>query len=223
MQIVELNNVLTPEQLAQARQALDRATWNDGRESARGRPQAVKHNEEMNRSCAEYAKVSELVRFSLNRHREFFPRTLVARQSPYLINRHQPGMAFGGHYDTVIRHDTQGLAMRSDWSLTVFLSSPDEYDGGELNIAGATKIKLPAGSALLYPSDSFHEVLPVTRGVRFATVGWLQSLVANRLERELLIELERTASAILGAQPQLPEADRLTGCVNRLMGLWARP
>ena len=223
MQIVELQNVLTVDELTSCVPLINSATWEDGRATAKGRAAAVKHNEQMSTSCPSYAQLSDCVRQALARHREFFPRTLMARQSPLLFNRHLPGMAYGGHYDTVMRPDIHGLPMRSDWSYTVFLSNPESYEGGELAIAGSARVKLNAGSAIIYPSDTFHEVLPVTRGARFAAVGWLQSLVANRVERELLIELERTASGLIAANPNLPQADQLSGCVNRLLGLWARP
>jgi PKHD-type hydroxylase len=144
---------------------------------------------------------------------------------PPLFNCYRSGQAFGTHVDNAIRQVTgTPHRVRTDLSATLFLTPPDEYDGGELIVEdtyGVHNVKLPAGHLILYPSTSLHRVSPVTRGVRVASFFWVQSMVRDDGERMLLFDLDLAIQRIISDLPDHPSAVQLTGVYHNLLRRWA--
>jgi PKHD-type hydroxylase len=132
----------------------------------------------------------------MQRHREFQTFTLPKRFVPPIFSRYEPGMKYGDHVDSALMGGLN--AVRTDFAVTIFLSSPASYDGGELVIGGGDEVKLDCGEAFVYPATTIHHVTPVTRGVRFAAVTWVQSTVRNEQMRGILFDLAR---AVRQAEP----------------------
>jgi PKHD-type hydroxylase len=165
----------------------------------------------------------DLVRESLFTREEFagvaFPRKYLLN-----FNRYEQGMRYGDHNDAAIVGSAQGTPVRSDLSFTLFLAEPDSYDGGELVVetpGGATALKPPAGDAVLYTSGTLHRVEPVTRGVRLAAFGWVQSCVRDEAQREILTRLRATRARLIAERGGAAEIDELGIVYNNLMRLWA--
>ena len=141
------------------------------------------------------------------------------------VRLYEPGMTFGAHVDNAIRQVAGSpLRVRADLSATLFLSAPEEYDGGDLVVDdtyGAHSVKLPAGDLILYPATSLHRVQPVTRGVRLASIFWVQSMVRDDGERGLLFDLDMAIGQVSEAQPDHPGVVALTSCYHNLLRRWA--
>jgi PKHD-type hydroxylase len=158
----------------------------------------------------------------------FFTAALPKQVFPPLFNRYREGMTFGNHVDGAIRtHATSRVRIRTDLSATLFLSPPDEYDGGELLVEdtyGTQTVKLDAGDLILYPSTSVHRVNPVTRGVRVASFFWIQSMVRDDGQRSLMFDLD---ASIMRLSQQVPRSDpalvQLVGVYHNLLRMWAEP
>jgi PKHD-type hydroxylase len=156
----------------------------------------------------------------------FFSAALPRRYFNPLFNRYRPEHpTYGQHIDSSIMFSkaTQER-VRSDVSCTLFLSNPDEYDGGELTIHdtyGTQRIKLPAGHAVLYPSTSLHEVTPVTRGARIASFFWIESMVRSDEQRRLLFDLDMNLLKLREQHGETPETTALTGTYHNLLRMWA--
>ena len=150
---------------------------------------------------------------------------LPHRIFPPLFNRYGPGHGFGAHVDNAIRRAPGGGVVRTDLSATLFLSGPDDYDGGELTVDdtyGLHQVKLQAGDMILYPATSLHRVEPVTRGTRFASFFWIESMVREDGQRTLLLDMDaaiRTLAQRAGDQD--PAIVSLTGCYHNLLRRWA--
>jgi PKHD-type hydroxylase len=145
---------------------------------------------------------------------------LPRRFAPPLFARYVPGMQFGTHMDNPLMGPDH---MRADVSVTIFLSNPEDYDGGELVMetsGGETAYKLPAGSAVTYPTTMLHRVEPVTRGTREVAVTWAQSLVRSADQREILFDLERTARTIFERDGKSPEFDLINKSAANLKRMW---
>lgn len=161
---------------------------------------------------------------AIERHPLFISAALPNQVYPPLFNRYEGGMTFGSHVDGAVRVLPNGVKLRTDVSVTLFLSAPDEYDGGELVIEdayGVQEIKLPAGDMIVYPATSLHQVTPVTRGVRVASFFWVQSLVRSDAQRALLFDMD-TAIQRLNASDADAQARRsLVGCYHNLLRIWS--
>jgi PKHD-type hydroxylase len=157
----------------------------------------------------------------------FISAALPQRVFPPLFNRYDESMAFGAHVDNAIRAITGTPArLRTDISATLFLSSPDSYDGGELVVEdsyGSHAVKLPAGDLVIYPASSLHHVTPVTRGARLASFFWVQSLVRDPARRKLLFDLDMSIVALGRQLPADPAVLSLTGVYHNLLRGWAEP
>ena len=136
-------------------------------------------------------------------------------------------MTFGNHVDNAIRvHAASRTRMRTDLSATLFLTPPDDYDGGELLVEdtyGVHSSKLPAGDLVLYPASSLHRVTPVTRGARVSSFFWIQSMVADDGRRSLLFDLDMAIVRLARDTPGHPSLVSLTGCYHNLLRMWAEP
>jgi PKHD-type hydroxylase len=225
--LLRIPGLLTPDQVAQCREALAGAAWGDGRMTAGAQSSLAKHNLQLPEDAPEPKALGELILAALAANAAFMSAALPLKVFPPLFNRYGPGMAFGDHVDNAVRASpVTGARYRTDLSCTVFLSSPEEYDGGELVIeAGAltpARIKLPAGDAILYPATTVHRVDPIVRGERWAAFFWVQSMVADGGRRTLLHELDR---AIAAARADLGDthaaAVSLVGVYHNLVRMWA--
>lgn len=224
------HNLLSPTDLADIRQALTRASaqghWEDGAHSAGAQARAVKNNQQLPHDCRTAEQVRTRVLAALEQHAGFFSAALPLRVFPPRINRYTGGANhYGVHVDNAIRSLGNGQRVRTDLSCTVFLNDPSDYDGGELTIHdtfGTHAIKLPAGSAVLYPGSSLHEVRPVTRGERLACFFWIESLVRSDEQRRLLHELDTQLLNLRTRDGESTEAVALTGVYHNLLRLWAQ-
>ena len=162
---------------------------------------------------------------ALGQNALFISAALPSRVFPPLFNRYRGGHSFGTHVDNAIRQIAgTSHRIRTDLSATLFLSSPDEYDGGDLQVEdtyGVHSVKLPAGHMVLYPATSLHRVTPVTRGVRLASFFWIQSLVRDDAERTLLFDLDTAIQRINAESSGHPAAVQLTGVYHNLVRRWA--
>jgi PKHD-type hydroxylase len=223
--LVEIPQVLTSEQVAHARRLLDSASWIDGRVTAGVQSARVKENEQLPEGHPVAQELGALILRSLDGNGLFVSAALPRQVFPPLFNRYQGGHAFGNHVDNAIRPIAgTGLRIRTDLSATLFLSSPDEYDGGELVIEdtfGVHAVKLPAGHMILYPSTSLHHVRPVIRGARVASFFWIQSLVRDDATRTLLFDLDTSIQRLNADLPDHPSVVQLTGVYHNLLRRWA--
>jgi len=227
--LLTIPDVLTPDQLAQARQMLDQAEWVDGRVTAGHQSAKAKDNVQIPEGHPAGKQIGELILAALGRNQLFLSAALPLRVFPPLFNRYSGGQSFGTHVDNAIRQVTgTPHRIRTDLSATLFFTGPEEYDGGELCVEdtyGVQKVKLPAGQLILYPSTSLHHVRPVTRGARVCSFFWIQSLVRDDSRRSLLFDLDL---AIQRLNRELPDqtaaaqtAVQLTGVYHNLLRQWA--
>lgn len=224
--LVHIPNVLTPEQVRMLRDRLDHAddAWVDGRVTAGYSGAPVKRNQQIAEHTPIARELGDVILSAIERHPLFISAALPNQVYPPLFNRYEGGMTLGSHVDGAVRVLPNGVKLRTDVSVTLFLSAPDEYDGGELVIEdayGVQEIKLPAGDMIVYPATSLHQVTPVTRGVRVASFFWVQSLVRSDAQRALLFDMD-TAIQRLNASDADAQARRsLVGCYHNLLRIWS--
>ena len=210
--------VLTDAEIAQCRRIAEAAQFVDGKLS---NPRAsAKHNEQLHEPAAS-KESSELIKQALTRSPEFIDFAFPVAMAPPMMTRYKPGMKYGAHADAAFIQ-LPGATIRSDLSCTIFLSDPDDYEGGELLIRSGDaelKFKLKAGEAILYPSHSVHEVLPVTRGERLVAITFIQSRIADPFQRNLLYEL-RAIGAAEGSKMDPGNHARLQLIQQNLLRYW---
>ena len=222
--IISIPNVLTGEQVSHARRLLDEAAWVDGRVTAGHQSARTKHNLQLEEADPLARQLGEQIVASLQRNPLFISAALPLRVFPPLFNRYEGGQSFGNHVDNAIRQSISGMRIRTDLSATLFLSGPDEYDGGELMIEdtfGVHSVKLPAGHMVLYPASSLHHVRPVVRGARVASFFWLQSMVRDDGQRTLLFDLDAAIQRLSADVPDHPSTVQLTSVYHNLLRRWA--
>lgn len=223
--LVHIPQVLTAGQVAECRAALAAADWVDGRATAGHHAARAKDNMQVPEGHPASRKLGAMILAALERHALFVTAALPHKVYPPLFNRYQGGQAYATHVDGAIR-DVGGTPhrVRTDLSATLFLSPPDEYDGGELVIEdtyGAHKVKLPAGDMILYPGTSLHRVTPVTRGARVSAFFWIQSMVRDDSQRSILFDLDVAIQAINRDHAEHSSAVQLTGVYHNLLRRWA--
>lgn len=223
--LVHIPAVLTAAQLAECRAALAGAEWVDGRATAGPRAAKAKDNMQVPEGHPVSRKLGGLILKALEQNALFVTAALPHKVYPPLFNRYQGGQSYATHVDGAIR-DVHGTPhrVRTDLSATLFLSAPDEYDGGELVIEdtyGAHKIKLPAGDMILYPGTSLHHVRPVGRGARLAAFFWVQSMVRDDGERTLLLDLDTAIQQLGRALPDHAAVTQLLNVYHNLLRRWA--
>jgi PKHD-type hydroxylase len=214
--------VLSKPEVAEFRALMDAAEWEDGRRTAGAQSAAVKNNEQLPTDSPLARRLGEHIVSALTRHPLFISAAVPLRIFPPLFNRYGPGASFGLHVDNSVRGDPlTGLRIRTDLSATLFLSEPEDYDGGELAIEGAfgaQEVKLAAGDLVLYPASSLHLVRPVTRGARVASFFWIQSMIRDALARSMIFDLDQ---AIQGVAERLgldaPETVKLSHVYHNLI------
>jgi PKHD-type hydroxylase len=223
--LLNIPDVLTKEQVAQARQILEQADWVDGRVTAGHQSARAKDNMQVPEGHPAAMKIGEMVLELLGKNPLFLSAALPLKVFPPLFNRYQKGESFGTHIDNAIRQvPGTPYKIRTDLSATLFLSGPEEYDGGELTIEdtyGVQSIKLPAGHLILYPSTSLHHVRPVTRGSRLSSFFWIQSMVRDDGRRSILFDLDLGIQRIGRDVPNHPSVVQLTGVYHNLLRHWS--
>lgn len=224
--MVHIPRVLSPEQVAECRQLLQQAQWVDGKATAGFQSAMTKDNMQLPQDSVQARQMGELILQALSRNPLFISAALPSKVFPPLFNCYQGGQSFGLHVDNAVREvPATGERIRTDLSATLFFTSPDEYDGGELLVEdtyGAHSVKLPAGDMILYPSTSLHRVSPVTRGARVCSFFWLQSMVRDDGQRSLLFDLDSSIQQLnreLGAGHA--SSVQLTGVYHNLLRRWA--
>lgn len=223
--IVTIPALLTPDELSQIRALLQEATWTDGRITAGSQAALVKNNQQLPDDVPQLPALRRLVLQALARNATFFAAALPLKVLPPFFNRYSGATnAYGAHVDGAMRQAPDGSYVRSDISATLFLSDADSYDGGELVIAdtfGTHRIKQPAGSLVLYPSSSVHEVTPVTRGERCACFMFIQSMVRDSEQRRLLYEMDMALLTLRETVGETEPVVQLTGTYHNLLRQWA--
>jgi len=221
--LLTVAGVLKPDELALAREWLSGVRFVDGKASAGSAARRVKKNLEAERAGGALERLDELVMGNLARHPAYRGGALPLHAATPLYIRYAPGMEYGEHLDDPIM-GAGGVMYRSDVAVTVFLSAPEDYDGGELVIrsaAGEQSVKLPAGDAVLYPAGTIHRVSPVTRGERLVAVTWVQSAVRDPVQRELLYGLNLAREKLLRSAPDAEETAQVNAAYLNLIRMWS--
>lgn len=225
--LLHIPDILSPDQVTQVRARFDTAPWADGRVTAGYQSSKAKDNAQLPEDSAEARELGALVLEALSRNSTFFSAALPKRIYPPLFNRYAGGQSFGFHVDNAVRYDrSRGGAdpIRTDLSATLFLSAPEDYDGGELIIEdtyGHQQVKLPAGHLILYPGTSLHRVTPVTRGARVASFFWIQSMLREDAQRRLMFDLDVSIRTLTRDVPEHPSLVQLTGVYHNLLRRWS--
>jgi len=223
--LLQIPDVISAEQVAQAREMLDASQWVDGRVTAGHQSAMAKHNLQLPEEHPVARQLGEMILGALQRNSLFIAAALPLRVFPPLFNKYQAGQSFGNHVDNAIRQVAgTAVRIRTDLSATLFLAEPDEYEGGELLVEdtyGVHSVKLPAGHLVLYPSSSLHNVRAVTRGARIASFFWIQSMLRDDAERTLLFDLDTAIQRLTVDIPDHPAALQLTGVYHNLLRRWA--
>ena len=220
--LLQVENLLTPDVVVLCNQVMDKADWIDGRITAGYQSERVKHNLQLPEDSPEAHELGKLILSALSRNILFVSAALPRRIFPPLFNCYQAGMTFGAHVDNALRGD--GNPVRTDLSATLFLSNPEDYDGGELLIDdtyGCHNVKLPAGHLILYPATSLHRVNPISRGARRSCFFWVQSFVRDDAKRTLLFDLDVATQRMMQRFHNAPELLQLTACYHNLIRMWA--
>ena len=224
--LLQVPGVLTAGQVTQARQMLDAAQWVDGRVTAGHQSARAKDNLQLPEDHPTSRQLGDMILAALQRNALFMSSALPLRVFPPLFNRYEAGQSFGNHVDNAVRLlPGSGVKVRTDISATLFLSPPEEYDGGELLVEdtyGAHAIKLPAGDMVLYPATSLHRVTPVTRGARLASFFWIESMVRDDAQRTLLFDVDTAIQRLSASGADATACAHLTACYHNLLRMWAQ-
>lgn len=223
--LITIPDVLTTQQIAQARQLLASAEWVDGRVTAGHQSAQAKNNLQLPEGSPVAQQLGDMILQALGQNPLFISAALPMKVFPPLFNSYASGQSFGTHVDNAIRH-VKGSShrVRSDLSATLFLTPPEDYDGGELIIEdtfGTHSVKLPLGHMVLYPSSSLHRVEPITRGRRVSSFFWIQSMIRSDAQRTLLFDLDNATQRVNRDLPSNPAAVQLTGIYHNLLRQWA--
>jgi len=228
--LVQIPQLLSAGQVAHIRGELAATNWVDGKVTAGAQSAQSKNNLQVPEDAPAARALGEIVLGALGRNERFMSASLALKVFPPLFNRYDRGMDFGAHIDNAIRFVKPSLGtaapirVRTDLSATVFLTDPGDYEGGELVVEdtfGSHPVKLAAGDLVLYSATSRHHVTPVTRGSRWSSFFWVQSMVRDEAARTMLFELD---TAIQGLRRQIGDSEdvvSLTGLYHNLLRRWA--
>lgn len=222
--LITITGLLSPEEVTAVRAKLDVAHWQDGGATAGGYARRVKANQQLPDNAEPALSLSPQLLARIRSHPLFVSAALPRKVLPPRFNRYAGGGTYGAHIDSALMRMPDGDAMiRADLSATLFLSDPAEYEGGELEIEssfGAQAVKLNAGDLVLYPASSLHRVTPVTSGARIAAFCWIESLVRDDGERELLFDLDQSIQRLTAEHGEGEELQRLAGIYHNLLRRW---
>ncbi|WP_034997091.1 Fe2+-dependent dioxygenase [Beijerinckia mobilis] len=223
--MVHIPHVLDEEEVTRCLAVMREGSWIDGRVTAGHQSQKVKNNLQLPEGSAEHRELGKLIVQALLRNPLFVSAVLPHTIFPPLFNRYDEGMGFGTHVDSAVRLTAEGgLRIRTDVSATLFLTGPEDYDGGELTVEdtyGSHAVKLPAGDLIVYPADSLHYVSPVTRGSRIASFFWIQSLIRETARRSLLFNMDTAIISLTGVAKNHPALVSLQSAYHNLLRQWA--
>lgn len=224
--LLTIPDILTKAQVAECRKLMDQAEWVDGNVTSGHQSALAKNNMQLPEESEVARSLGEFIQDALGMSLLFISAALPLKVFPPLFNRYECGQAFGTHVDNAIRQlRGTNFRIRSDLSATLFLSEPEDYEGGVLTIEdtyGTQEVKLPAGSMVLYPASSLHHVTPVTRGARVSSFFWIQSMVRNDAHRTLLFQLDNAIQKLTADRGgKDPEVISLTGIYHNLLRMWA--
>ncbi len=224
--LIQIKELLSQETVTHCRRLLTNATWADGKHTAGTQSEQVKNNQQLAENTDELPELRQIIMQNLQRNGLLFSAALPKRVFPPLFNRYGgTSNSFGNHVDNAIR-TIKGTSdhIRTDVSCTVFLSNPDEYEGGELVIEdtfGTNAVKLQAGDAILYPATSLHRVNPVTKGERIASFFWIESMVRSNDHRRILFDMDLAITSLRNNSGDTQPVITLTACYHNLLRLWA--
>jgi len=225
--LVHVPNLLSGEQVAHIRGVLSGSDWVDGKVTAGSQSANAKRNLQVPENAPAARALGDIILTALGQNERFTSSALAMRVFPPLFNRYDQGMNFGAHIDNAIRFvkgANTPIRVRTDMSATLFLTDPAEYDGGELVIEdtfGDHKVKLPAGDLVVYSATSKHHVTPVTRGSRWSSFFWVQSMIRDEGARTMLFQLDNTIQSLRKQVGDSDEVVSLTGIYHNLVRRWA--
>jgi PKHD-type hydroxylase len=223
--LLHIPGILTAQQVARFRARIDAARWVDGNVTSGHQSAQAKYNEQLPEDGAESREIGDEIVAALGRSPLFFSAALPRHVYPPLFNRYKSEMTFGNHVDSAVRvHAPTGRRIRADISATLFLTAPEDYDGGELLVEdtyGVQSVKLPAGDMVLYPATSVHRVSPITRGERVSCFFWLESMIREDARRALLFDMDMALVRLSQQLPNHAALVSLTGCYHNLIRMWA--
>lgn len=224
--LLEIPALLSIKKLTKVRELIASAKFVDGKLSAGMFAQRVKHNEELPPDAVQIQRLNSLVMNSLVQHPQFQTAALPHRVASPIYARYGKGQSYGDHIDDPVMGPPIpiGQRYRSDVACTIFLSEPDEYEGGELVICtsfGEQIVKLKAGHVVIYPSSSLHHVNEVISGERIVAVTWIQSLVRDANRRELLYELNLAREKLMREHPDQEETKQVDHSYVNLVRMWS--
>ncbi|GGY98791.1 MULTISPECIES: Fe2+-dependent dioxygenase [Shewanella] len=221
--LIEIPQVFSNDEVLQLRQQLDERPWIDGNQTSGELAATRKRNQQLSKDDPVAQALGQLIMDRLLAHPLFVSAALPLEFYPPLFNRYQGGQTFGYHIDNAIRATENGM-VRTDLSATLFLSEPDSYEGGELVIQdtyGQQRVKLSAGSLVLYPSTSLHQVTPVTAGERTSAFMWLQSMIRDEGQRRILFQLDQSIQTLTAQQADAQQIFNLSGIYHNLLRRWS--
>jgi PKHD-type hydroxylase len=223
--LLHIPGVLSPTEVAHCRKLLESADWSDGKTTAGYLSHRVKNNLQIPENNPVARELGNLILDALDKNQLFVSAALPLKVVPPLFNRYAGGQSYGGHIDGAIR-PIAGTPhrVRTDLSATLFLSAPEDYDGGELVVedqSASQRIKLPAGDLVLYSGTSVHHVEPVTRGVRLGAFFWVQSMVREDARRDILFAIDSVVQQLGKSENQHTASVQLAGAYHNLLRLWS--
>lgn len=223
--MLHIPTVLNRVQVDEIRSQLASAEWVDGAATAGPMAAGIKRNLQLRVDAPVALQLAEQMTGALTRHPLFMSAVLPKHILPPRFNRYEGGGQYGNHVDNAVQSDSvRRISVRTDISTTVFLSNPEEYEGGELIIEDGYSqrvVKLAAGDAIIYPATSLHRVEPVTKGTRYASFLWSQSMVRDAWQRNMLFDLDMTIIKLRQKHGNTPEALALTNHYHNLLRQWA--
>ncbi|MEW8099210.1 MAG: Fe2+-dependent dioxygenase [Candidatus Thiodiazotropha endolucinida] len=220
--LVQIDDLLQQAQLDKIDQILAQAEFVDGKLTAGKAAQRVKNNQELKGEPRQMELLIRILTSAMANNETFRSAVLPYRMADPIFARYQPGMTYGDHVDDPLM-GLSGQRFRSDVSMTIFLREPETYEGGELVVRttfGEKRVKLPAGSAVIYPSSSLHQVSEVTRGERLVALAWIQSYVRDPAKRELLYELDQAREHLLATAPDTEGTGLVDKSYANLLRMW---
>ena len=220
--IFSIDDVISPDEIAEIRQILDRAEFIDGKLTAGWHAKLVKNNQQLKIGTSQKELQAKICR-ALTKNALFQSAVRPKSIHSILFSRYNSGMSYDTHVDNALMSNSTGWH-RSDISFTLFLNSPQDYAGGELTIEGVQEeqsYKLDSGSAIIYPSTTLHRVNKVTEGTRLVAVGWVQSTIRDASDREILFDLETARRAVFAKSGKTAEFDLISKSIANLLRKWA--